>query len=242
MKTSIALVISIFIHVSSIALVGYVFNQIKIHPKHIEPDYVELVTIKNIEPVEQEFKTEKIPVKEKALVKSYREKKTYKQKTPHRDAQWYKSKSNHFVSFSDENIDTSSLHYSYSDPTYSVKLKYPGGWTFVDQSVKNKLKGVTFWKTSSNSNPPPFIYLKIVDKNNFNPDKFSNSKIFNKFTVYFNDPTFADGMINQTIYIRTYDKIDFIVDLIVKEDDEFRNLQPKFYGMIKTLEVRKGLL
>ncbi|GBD86229.1 hypothetical protein BMS3Abin03_00139 [bacterium BMS3Abin03] len=242
MKTSLALVISIFLHVSSIALVGYVFNQVKMRPKHIAPDFVEIVIMKNLEPVEKKFKTEKKPEKEKALVKSYKEKKNYKRKTPHRETRWYKSKSNHFMSFSDENIDTASLYYSYSDPTYSVKLKYPKGWTFLDQSIKNKLNGVTFWKTSGNSTPPPFIRLKVVDKNNFNPDRFSNSKIFDKFTVYFNDPTFVDDMISQTIYIRTNKELDFIIDLIVKEDNEFRNLQPKFYGMIKTLEVRKGLL
>ena len=48
-------------------------------------------------------------------------------------------------SFNDIIADTTNLDQLYKESTLNVSIKYPRGWTFVDQKGKNKLDLVTFW-------------------------------------------------------------------------------------------------
>ncbi len=65
--------------------------------------------------------------------------------------------------------DTVGLQNIYSENTLDVQIKYPYGWTYIDQNVKNRLDGVTFWGSPKTYNPPPYIHLEVVDKSLFNP-------------------------------------------------------------------------
>ncbi len=49
------------------------------------------------------------------------------------------------INFLDQNADTTSLQQIYSESTLNVTIKYPVGWTFIDQNLDKKLDGVTFW-------------------------------------------------------------------------------------------------
>ena len=49
------------------------------------------------------------------------------------------------ISFSDIIADTTNLDQVYSEPTLNISIKYPKGWSFIDQNKKKKLDGVTFW-------------------------------------------------------------------------------------------------
>lgn len=84
--------------------------------------------------------------------------------------------------------DTTDLVQIYSEKTLDLSIKYPKGWTYIDQTKKNKLDGVTFWSVEGIYNPPPYIHLEVVEKYLFNPARYKyKAKQFN-CEWYFNDP------------------------------------------------------
>ncbi|BDQ04149.1 hypothetical protein [Ignavibacterium sp.] len=137
--------------------------------------------------------------------------------------------------------DTTDIDQIYSEKTLNLSIKYPKGWTFIDQTKKNKLDGVTFWSVEGVYNPPPYIHLEVVEKYLFNPNRYKYKvKQFN-CEWYFNDPVNLDGQISQEIYIKTEDAEDFSVKLIMKGEDQFRAFQSKFFAIVKSLEFGKGI-
>ena len=66
-----------------------------------------------------------------------------------------------FYSFSNIKADTSGLDQIYKESTLDVTIKYPAGWTYVDQDIKNKLDGITFWSNLGNYSPPPYVHLEV---------------------------------------------------------------------------------
>jgi len=96
-----------------------------------------------------------------------------------------KSTAANYINFTDINADTTSLEQLYTEPTLSVKIKYPAGWTFVDQNNKNKLDGVTFWSLTNEFDPPPYIHLEVKEKYLFSKSRYSYKKEFNNFTAYY---------------------------------------------------------
>ena len=48
------------------------------------------------------------------------------------------------LSFTDIIADTTNLDQIYNEPTLNVSIKYPRGWTFIDQNKNKKLDGITF--------------------------------------------------------------------------------------------------
>lgn len=132
--------------------------------------------------------------------------------------------------------DTTNLDQIYSEKTLNLSIKYPRGWTFIDQIKKNKLDGVTFWSVEGVYNPPPYIHLEVVEKYLFNPARYKYKvKQFN-CEWYFNDPVNLEGQISQEIYIRTDNDEDFSVKLIMKGEEQFRAFQSKFFAIVKSLE------
>lgn len=137
--------------------------------------------------------------------------------------------------------DTTDIDQIYSEKTLNLSIKYPKGWTFIDQTKKNKLDGVTFWSIEGVYNPPPYIHLEVVEKYLFNPNRYKYKvKQFN-CEWYFNDPVNLEGQISQEIYIKTEDDEDFSVKLIMKGEDQFRAFQSKFFAIVKSLEFGKGI-
>lgn len=137
--------------------------------------------------------------------------------------------------------DTTNLDQLYSETTLNLKIKYPKGWTYIDQNRKNKLDGITFWSVEGIYNPPPYIHLEVVEKYLFNPGRYKyKAKQFN-CEWYFNDPVNLEGQISQEIYVRTENDEDFLIKLIMVGDEQFRSFQSKFFAIVKSLEFGKGI-
>ncbi len=146
-----------------------------------------------------------------------------------------------FYDFSSAAADSSELVQTYSESTLDVSVKYPAGWTYIDQNVKSKLDGVTFWTTSTGFNPPPYVHIEVKDKDLFNSKRFSHSYKTRNYTVYYNEPEELEGQITQIIYIRTNTEKDFSLKLIMKGREAFREFQPIFFGMVKSFKYGNQL-
>jgi len=142
----------------------------------------------------------------------------------------------YFFSPDDKNIDTTGLRNIYSEKTLNVRIKYPAGWTFIDQNVKKKLDGVTFWGLADIYDPPPYIHLEVKEKYLFNPSRYKYSEEMDDYTIFYNDPEETADQYTQIIYIRTNDDEDYSLKLIMKGKDAFKTFQPVFFGMLKTFK------
>lgn len=137
-------------------------------------------------------------------------------------------------SFRDINADTTKLDQIYRESTLNVSIKYPRGWTFIDQNVKNKLDGVTFWATDGLYNPPPYIHLEVKEKYYFNEQKYKYQMEFKDCIAYYNDPEIIEDYYIQNVYLRTETGEDFNIKLMMVGEEAFNSFQPRFFGMIKT--------
>jgi hypothetical protein len=136
--------------------------------------------------------------------------------------------------YTERDADTTGLNNVYSEPTLNVKIKYPAGWSFIDQNVKNRLDGVTFWGLANVYNPPPYIHLEVKEKYLFNPSRYKYSAEYDDYTIFYNDPEEMSDQFTQIIYIRTRDDEDYSLKLIMKGEESFKTFQPVFFGMLKT--------
>jgi len=143
------------------------------------------------------------------------------------------------LNFLDQNADTTSLQQIYSETTLNVTLKYPNGWTFLDQNVGKKLDGVTFWVANANFNPPPYVHLEVCNKSLFNQNRYKHNLILRDAVMYFNDPENLASYFSQTFYFRTESDEDFALKLTIKGEDAFKSFTPTFYGMLKSFRFGK---
>ena len=130
--------------------------------------------------------------------------------------------------------DTTHLENIYAENTLHVQIKYPYGWTYIDQNVKNRLDGVVFWGATNLYNPPPYIQLGVMDKDLFIPSKYKYHKEFNTYTIYYNDPEALSDQYSRVIYIRTDTDVDYTLKLIMKGKKQFEDFEPVFFGMLET--------
>ena len=137
--------------------------------------------------------------------------------------------------------DTSGLYQIYKEPTLDVSIRYPVGWTYIDQDVKDKLDGVTFWATNSIYSPPPYVHIEVKDKYLFNPNRYKYSIKTDDYTAYYNNPEELSGQVSQEVYIRTGIDEDFSIKLIMDGMESFKTFQPVFFGMIKTFKFDNSL-
>jgi hypothetical protein len=137
--------------------------------------------------------------------------------------------------------DTSGLYQVYKEPTLDVSIRYPVGWTYIDQDVKNKLDGVTFWAADGIYSHPPYIHVDVKDKYLFNPSRFKYSIKTEDYIAYYNDPEELSGQVSQEVYIRTGIDEDFSIKLIMDGMKSFKTFQPVFFGMIKTFKFDNSL-
>ncbi|MFO7524765.1 MAG: hypothetical protein R6W68_04885 [Ignavibacteriaceae bacterium] len=145
-------------------------------------------------------------------------------------------------SLRDIDADTTNLDQLYKENTLNVSIKYPKGWTFVDQNVKNKLDGVTFWASDGLYNPPPYIHLEVRDKYYFNEQKYMYQIEFDDCIAYYNDPEIIENYYIQNVYLRTETSQDFNIKLMIVGKEAFNSFQPKFFGMIKTFNFGSSFL
>ncbi len=146
-----------------------------------------------------------------------------------------------FYNIKDINADTSMLKQIYSESTLNVQLKYPNGWTYIDQNKNNQLDGVTFWFSQSNFNPPPYVHLEVKEKYLFNKSRFKFNKDFGTFVAYYNEPKEIEEQVSQVFYIRTKSDEDFSLKLIMKGRDAFKSFQPDFFAMIKSFKFGNSI-
>ncbi len=138
------------------------------------------------------------------------------------------------ITFSDIVADTTNLDQVYSEPTLNISIKYPKGWTFIDQNKKKKLDGVTFWATDGLYNPPPYIHLEVVSKDMFIEKRYLYKIDLEKYQAYYNEPEEMQGYVTQIIYIRTEGDEDFKLKLMMKGETEFKSFQPRFWAILKS--------
>jgi hypothetical protein len=146
-----------------------------------------------------------------------------------------------YYNFEGTGNDTSGLEQIYSENTLNVKIKYPLGWTFVDQDNHNKLDGVTFWANNGIFNPPPYIFLEVKEKYLFNPSRYKFSTKLANSVAWYNDPEELEGQVSQVFYIRTETDEDYGIKLIMTGKDTFIAFQPIFFSMIKSFNFGKSL-
>ena len=145
------------------------------------------------------------------------------------------------VSFSDVIADTTNLDQVYTESTLNVSIKYPKGWTFIDQNKKKKLDGVTFWASDGQYNPPPYIHLEVVSNDMFIEKRFSYKMELEKYLAYYNDPEEMQGYMTQIFYIRTGNDEDFRLKLMMKGKNEFYSFQPKFWAILKSFNFGSSI-
>ncbi len=129
----------------------------------------------------------------------------------------------------------------YSEPTLNVNLKYPGGWTYLDQNKNHQLDGVTFWYANSDYNPPPYVHLEVKEKYLFNKSRFKFKKDFGTFVAYYNEPRELKGQVSQIFYLRTNSDEDFSLKLIMNGREAFKSFQTDFFAMIKSFKFGNSI-
>ncbi len=145
-----------------------------------------------------------------------------------------------FTNFSDMPLDTTSLDQIYHESSFNVTIKYPNGWTYIDQDVKNKLDGVTFWFAKSNISPPPYVHLEVEDRDLFDSQQYKYSTEINGCKVFYNNPDILEDQVSQTLYIRTNNEVDYSLKLIIKGQKAFDSFQPIFFGMVNSFKFGKS--
>lgn len=139
-------------------------------------------------------------------------------------------------------VDTSSLSQIYKESSFNVSMKYPAGWTYLDQHLDSKLEGVIFWPSSAEINPPPYIHLETSDKEYFYPAKFKKKFVYRNKEYYYNEPSEIGGEWQQSVYVRTGTRSDFVIKVIIKGKDNFNKFLPSFYAIVKSFDFSNNIL
>jgi len=215
---------SLFIHIAILFAAGYL---LKFFGEYSSPDsayiQVETAEIENIKQIPEDSGKDAFLMEEKT--------------------DELETQINNEASFPDIykfSADTSVLMQVYKESSLNVRIKYPPGWTYIDQNIKNKLDGVTFWFSAEIYNPPPYVHLEVKEKYLFNPSRFKYKIKLNDNYAYFNDPEELAGQFSQTIYLRTDTDEDYSLKLIMKGKESFYSFQPLFFAMVKTFKFGKN--
>jgi hypothetical protein len=230
---------SAFFHIAILAVVFILLN-ISEDRSRINPRYVQ-VTTQDLNHNSNNLDNK--PVQPQKVI-PLKEEKTKKDDRPDNDKKSSPAKEtseSKFYSLENTDADTTGLDQVYNEPTLNVTIKYPAGWTYIDQDVNKKLDGVTFWPAVGNYTPPPYINLDVKDKDLFDASRYKyNIKTWG-YTIYYNDPEDMENQVTQIFYIRTNSGEDFSLKLIMKGEDEFKSFQLVFFGMLKSFKFGRRL-
>jgi hypothetical protein len=218
--------LSILIHLL-IVVALLVFYNVNSGKARINPDFLYVETKKII----KEHFTSNQEIKENNLENSKKE------RLPKND----KDFASQFITYSDIKADTTNLDQLYKEPTLNLSIKYPRGWTFIDQNKNKILDGVTFWDINTSINPPPYIHLDVVDKYLFNEKKYKFKLKLNDCIAFYNDPEEIAGQVTQIFYLRTDEDEDYQIKLIINGLQEFDSFQPRFLAMLKSFHFGNSL-
>ena len=234
----VSISISIILHSLIILALVFIFD-VTVNSLHKTNPYVQVYTsefenIKNANSgVEEKHNDKLLPVK-KVIKKEAEPKKIIEEKDKQPNENVVS-----FLNFSETNADTANLDQIYRESTLNVSMRYPKGWTYIDQNVKEKLDGVTFWALNGRYKPPPYIHVEVKEKYLFNESRYKNKRPEKNYVIFYNDPVELAGQISQILYIRTEDDKDFSIKLIMNDVNSFKSFQPEFFGMIKTFKFGK---
>lgn len=134
--------------------------------------------------------------------------------------------------------DTSSLKGVYSEPSLGVSIRYPQGWTYLDQSLKKKLDGITFIGAATTNGEVPYVHIKVQEKYLFNPSRYKFNSSEEKFTLYYNDPQILEGQYQLEVYVKTEIEEDFQIKLIIHTEAAYNEFKPVFLAMVKTFAYK----
>ncbi|MDP2304025.1 MAG: hypothetical protein Q8N03_16565 [Ignavibacteria bacterium] len=132
--------------------------------------------------------------------------------------------------------DTSSLRQIYAERTLNVRVRFPVGWTYIDQNRKNKLDGVTFLGLGGSNNSPPIVHLEVKEKYLFNPTRYKYNFKLNDCIAYYNDPEEMLDYVTQIFYLVTENSEDYSLKLTVKGRENFNSQQPVLFAMLKSFK------
>lgn len=221
--------LSVVIHAVVFVLLGILLTYLD-NDDSLSTGYVELTAIRGLtSPPEAEKKEETAPDELSEEI------------VPEESKPEEKSANDASVALGIPGFDSTSLNQVYKEPTLNLKIKYPVGWVYLDQQVKKKIDGITFWAAQSNYNPPPYIHVEVLEKYLFNESRYKYKYDFRDFMGYYNDPVEMDNQVTQVVYIRTEDDEDFSIKLIMNGREQFKSFQPVFFSMIKSFRFGNSI-
>jgi len=230
-------ILSLGIHALVFVLLSFLLAYVERDP--VSSGYVELTALRGITaPEETEQKPEETLKEETVKEKEEPAPAETKEEKP---APVEEAPSSGYLNMKTSGFDSTSLHQVYHETTLNLKMKYPAGWVYLDQQVKKKIDGITFWAAQSNFDPPPYIHVEVLEKYLFNESKYKYKHNFRNFTGFYNDPVEMDNQVTQVVYIRTNDDEDFSIKLIMKGQDQFKAFQPVFFAMIKSFKFGNSI-
>ncbi len=135
-------------------------------------------------------------------------------------------------------VDSTQLDSIYRDDSRGIYIKFPLGWTFLDQKVDTKFDGVTFWPNNISSENAPYVHLEVAEKELFTERRYQFKVEHSDFTWYYNSPEVLDEFVDFEIYIKTQKDVDYKIKLIINGEANFKSFHPKFLAMLKSLRFK----
>ena len=126
--------LSVFLHALIILIAAIILNS-SVNETKIG-SYVQIRTIET-EPSMRESVPEKNIKTEPKKAEEIKEKTPVTEKIPRKLKEEQQPNGAFFYSFSDSLADTTNLVQIYKESTLNVSVKYPAGWTYIDQNVKS---------------------------------------------------------------------------------------------------------
>lgn len=213
----VSLLLSVLLHLLLFLLAAYLFN-LQLNKPVINPVYLTFLQSETSakQEIKKEINTQNDEIKSEELP--------------------YKKVTDAYYNLNRIEYDTSNIKQIYRESTLNVSVRYPNGWTYIDQNIKNKLDGVTFWAVQGNYEIPPYVHLDVQDKYIFNPSRYKYKMVHKDNIYYYNEPEELEGYITQIIYIRTESDEDYSLKLMAKGKETFKSFQPVFFSMAKSFK------
>lgn len=139
--------------------------------------------------------------------------------------------------------DTSSLQQVYSESTLNVRIRFPLGWSFQDNNVKDKLDAVTFIGNTNNAAYIPYVILEVKKKHLFYPSRFKYNMPVpsGNYTAYYSDPKELENLVTQVVYIRTETDEDYSITLRINGMQNYQEYRPVFMSMLKSFKFGRSI-
>ncbi len=146
-----------------------------------------------------------------------------------------------FINLSELEADTTNMDQLYKESSLNLSIKYPRGWTFIDQNKNKKLDGVTFWAIDGSYKPPSYIHLEVIEKYLFNEKRYKNKIKLTDCVAYYNEPEELAGQVMQVFYLRTDSEEDYLIKFIVGGMEQYNSFQPRLLAILKSFSFGNSI-